>query len=144
MSYRLSNTTAAAAAKAGFSTATGYRIQSDPRLPSQKKMPRGRRRPDPLEGVWDKEIIPLLEATPELRAVSVFEEVQRRHPELAPGVRRTMERRIRKWRALNGPERDVIFRQEQVPGRLGLPDFTGMSGGAAKERRRCFSGIGCF
>ena len=32
-----------AAAKAGFSTATAYRIESDPRLPSQKRKPRGRR-----------------------------------------------------------------------------------------------------
>ena len=27
-----------------------YRIENDPRLPSQKKAPRGRRRPDPLGG----------------------------------------------------------------------------------------------
>ncbi len=33
---------------------------------------------------------------------------------------------MRKWRAQNGPERDVIFRQEHAPGRLGLSDFTGM------------------
>ena len=32
-----------------------------------------------------------------------------------------MERRIRHWRALHGLERDVIFRQEHEPGRLGLP-----------------------
>ena len=38
-----------------------------------------------------------------------------------------MERRISKWRALNGPNRDVIFRQEHPPGRLGLSDFTDMS-----------------
>ena len=38
---------AAIAAKAGFSTATACRIEADPRLPSQKKEPRGRRRPDP-------------------------------------------------------------------------------------------------
>ena len=37
----------AIAAKAGFSTATACRIEADPRLPSQKKEPRGRRRPDP-------------------------------------------------------------------------------------------------
>ena len=61
-----------------------------------------------------------------MRPVAIFEEVLRRHPELAPGVRRTLERRILQWRALNGPERDVIFRQEQVPGRLGLSDFTDM------------------
>jgi transposase InsO family protein len=127
MSFRLNNTTAVAAAKAGFSTATGYRIENDPRLPSQKQQPRGRRRPDPLDGVWEAEIVPLLEATPDLRAVAIFEEILRRHPEIAPGMRRTLERRVRKWRALNGPERDVIFRQEHHPGRLGLSDFTDMS-----------------
>ena len=46
-------------------------------------------------------------------------------PEIGAGVRRTLERRIR-WRALNGAERDVIFRQEHPPGRLGLSDFTDM------------------
>ena len=126
MSFRKTHTVAVAAAKAGFSTATGYRIENDPRLPSRKKAPRGRRRPDPLEGIWEREIVPMLEATPDLRPVGIFEEVLRRHPELAPGVRRTLERRILQWRALNGPERDVIFRQEQVPGRLGLSDFTDM------------------
>ena len=38
----------------------------------------------------------------------------------------TLERRIRAWRALNGAEQDVIFRQEHPPGRLGLCDFTDM------------------
>src|SRR5262249_44063080 len=37
-----------------------------------------------------------------------------------------MERRIRSWRALNGAEQDVIFRQEHPPGRVGLSDFTEM------------------
>ena len=126
MSFQPSNTTAVAAAKAGFSTATGYRIKNDPRLPSQKTPVRGRRRPDPLADVWDAEILPMLKAAPDLRAVAIFEEILRRHPEIAPGIRRTLERRIRKWRALNGPEQDVIFRQEHRPGRLGLSDFTDM------------------
>jgi transposase InsO family protein len=39
-----------------------------------------------------------------------------------------VERRIRTWRALNGANRDVIFRQEHPPGRLGLSDFTEMGG----------------
>jgi hypothetical protein len=38
-----------------------------------------------------------------------------------------MERRIRNWKALSGPNQGVIFRQQQIPGRLGLPDFTDMS-----------------
>ena len=41
-------------------------------------------------------------------------------------MRRTLERRIRRWRALNGPEQDVIFRQQHPPGRTGLSDFTDM------------------
>jgi hypothetical protein len=118
---------AAAAAKAGFSTATAYRIEADPRLPSQKAKPRTRRRPDPLAGVW-KEIVAMLEAAPGLRAVAIFEELCRRHPEIDPGVRRTLERRVAQWRALNGPNRDVIFRQEHPPGRMGLSDFTDMGG----------------
>jgi hypothetical protein len=126
MRSRHTDTPAIASAKAGFSTATAYRIEADPRLSSQKKAPRGRRRPDPLAEVWDSEIVPMLEAAPGIRAVAVFEEIVRRHPELGPGVRRTLERRLRAWRALHGPERDVIFRQEHPPGRTGLSDFTDM------------------
>jgi len=124
MKYRSTDPVPVAAAKAGFSTATGYRIQADPRLPSEKRSPRGRRRPDPLEGIFDEEVVPMLEAAPGLRPVAVFEELLRRHPELGAGVRRTLERRIRAWRALHGPEQDVIFRQRHEPGRLGLSDFT--------------------
>jgi hypothetical protein len=127
MSFRLTHDTAVAAAKARISTATGYRIENDPRLPSQKKAPRGRRRPDPLADVWDSEIVPILKATPGIRAIAVLEEMRRRHPEIGPGIRRTLERRMRGWRALAGPEQDVIFRQEHAPGRLGLSDFTDTS-----------------
>src|SRR5256885_906543 len=126
MKSRQSNVPAIAAAKAGFSTATAYRIEADRWLSSQKKKPRGRRRPDPLAEVWDSEIVPMLEAAPGLRAVAIFEEICRRDLGIAPGVRRTLERRIAGWRALNGPNRDVIFRQEHPPGRMGLSDFTDM------------------
>ena len=105
MSSRHSNDTTVSAAKAGFSTATGYRIEDDPRLPSQKKASRGRRRPDPLSQVWDAEIVPLLKAAPGLRAIAVLAEIRRRHPEIGPGIRRTLERRIgTSWRsrALHG------------------------------------------
>jgi len=128
MKSRQTKAPAIAAAQAGLSTATAYRIEADPRLPSQKKMPRGRRRPDPLAGVWEGEIVPMLQAAPGVRVVAIFEELCRRHPEIAMGVRRTLERRIARWRALNGPNRDVIFRQEHPPGRMGQSDFTDMCG----------------
>jgi hypothetical protein len=81
---------------------------------------------DTARAVWDSEIVPMLQNAAGLRAVAVFDEIRRRHPEISAGVRRTLERRIRAWRALNGPERDVIFRQEPVPGGLGLSDVTDM------------------
>ena len=117
----------AAAAKAGFSTATAYRIESDPRLPSQKRPQRERRRADPLADIWDKDVLPLLEKAPGIRPVAVYEELLRRDPKLDPGIRRTLERRMRAWKAQYGPEREVIFRQTHEPGRLGLSDFTDMS-----------------
>src|SRR5215207_7035982 len=127
MIYRHSKDASVAAAKSGFSRATGYRIENDPRLPSQKKAPRGRRRPDPLAEVWDDEIVPILKSAPGIRAIAVLDEIRRRHPQISAGIRHTLERRMRGWRALAGPEQDVIFRQEHEPGRLGLSDFTDTS-----------------
>jgi len=124
MTFRHIEPAPIAAAKAGFSTATAYRFEQDRRLPSQKKVPRSRRRPDPLGEVWDSEVVPLLKSAPGLRPVAIFDEIRRRHAEIGAGIRRTLERRIRTWRALNGADKDVIFRQEHPPGRLGLSDFT--------------------
>ena len=127
MKLRQTHPIEVATAKADFSRSTGYRIGQDPRLPSQKAQPRERRRPDPLETIFDAEVVPLLKEAPGLRPVAIFEEMLRRYPELTPGIRRTLERRIRSWRALHGAEQDVIFRQVHEPGRLGLSDFTEMS-----------------
>jgi hypothetical protein len=128
MDYRRTLSPEAAAAKAGFSTASAYRIEADPRPPTQKKEPRGRRRPDPLALYWDAEVVPILKAAPGIRVIGVLQELRRRHPDLDRNIRRTLERRIQAWRALHGPEQDVIFRQEHEPGRLGLSDFTETNG----------------
>ena len=127
MKYRQSATVPVAAAKAGFSPATGYRLAKAAVLPSEQDRPRGRRRPDPIAAIFDSEIVPLLRSAPAIRPIAVFEEMRRRHPDLPPGVRRTIERRIQAWRAFNGPEREVIFRQTHEPGRLGFSDFTEMA-----------------
>lgn len=127
MKFRQTNTTAVAAAKASISTATAYRIEKDSRRPSQRKVPRERRRPDPLAEIFDAEIVPLLRAAPGIRPVAIFDEMIRRHPELGNGIRRTIERRVRSWRAVYGEEQEVIFRQVHEPGRMGLSDFTDMA-----------------
>jgi len=126
MKHRLTEGPPVAAARAGFSLATAYRIEEDPRLPSQKKAPRERRRPDPLAEFFDSEVVPMLQAAPGIRPLAVLEEMLRRHPDLSRTVRRTLERRIRAWRAVHGQERDVVFRQVHEAGRLGLSDFTEM------------------
>ena len=124
MTLRRTQRRQTAAAKACFSASSGARIDADPRMPSQKHTPRGRRRADPLEPFWNAEIEPMLEAMPGLRPITVFDEVRRRHPEFSEAWRRTLERRMRLWQALHGPGREVIFRQEHPPGQQGLSDFT--------------------
>ena len=90
MTLRRTHSRQVAAAKAGFGTTTGARLDADPRLPSQKKAPRGRRRPDPLEPYWVKEIEPMLRASPDLRPVTIMGEMQRRHPAFLPEFRRPL------------------------------------------------------
>jgi len=127
MTFRQTDGPAIAAAKAAISTATAYRHEHDHRLPSSQKKPRGRRRPDPLVDFFDAEVVPMLTAAPGLRSVAIFEEMQRRHPDLSAGARRTLERRIRSWRAVHGADQEVIFRQVHEPGRMALSDFTDMT-----------------
>jgi hypothetical protein len=67
----------------------------------------------------------MLEAAPGVRAVAIFQELCRGHPEIAIGC-------AGPWSAvgglLNGRSRDVIFRQKHPPGRMGLSDLTDMGG----------------
>ena len=81
---------------------------------------------DPLAGIWEQDAVPLLQSCPTLSAVTVYEELLRLHPLLDPKVKRTVQRRVRLFKIKNGKERDVIFAQTKVPGRLGISDFTDM------------------
>ncbi len=115
----------AAAAKAGVSVRSARRIEQQTTLPSQREPRHWRTRSDPLAGVWETELLPLLRSAPALTAVTLLEELQRRYPErFGSGLLRTLQRRVRRWRALEGEEREVFFAQEHEPGRLGLSDFT--------------------
>src|SRR3974390_1328735 len=123
--HRNKLTQVAAAAKAGISERSARRVEASNVLPSQRPERHWRTREDPLNAVWESEIVALLQADAQLNAVTVLEELQRRHPgEYGGGVLRTLQRRMRHWRALYGAEREVYFAQEHPPGRLGLSDFT--------------------
>jgi hypothetical protein len=118
-------TQVAAATRAGISERSARRVEQSAALPSQRQARTWRTRADPLGEVWDAEVIPLLVADSALNAVTLLEELQRRHPgEYDSGVLRTLQRRMRQWRAVHGAEREVYFAQEHPPGRLGLSDFT--------------------
>jgi transposase InsO family protein len=101
-------------------------LDKNPVLPSQRKRKRSwRTRKDPLAAVWPR-AVELLSTTPGLMAVTVFETLQDEFGEAAvpPSVRRTLERRIADWQALNGPDKEVFFPQRHDPGARGLSDFT--------------------
>jgi transposase len=128
---RLSKTEATqelAAAKAGMDPKTARKYLADGRLPSERSADRDwRTRADPFADVWDQ-IRGQLEAHPALEAKTIFEALQEKYPgEFPAGQLRTLQRRVRQWRALEGPGREVFFRQEHVPGRLGQSDFTHMT-----------------
>ena len=83
MTFRQTDGPAVSAAKASISTATAYRFEQDHRPPSAKEKSRGPRRPDPLATFSDAEVVPMLTTAREVRAVAIFDEMQRHHPDLS-------------------------------------------------------------
>jgi hypothetical protein len=117
----------AAAATAGMSVRTARKWQRGP-LPSEAKKPREwRTRADPFEGIWEEVIEPLLikDEKSELEAKTLMELLVERDPErYAMNHLRTMQRRVRDWRALHGADKEVYFQQEHPPGNEAGIDFT--------------------
>jgi hypothetical protein len=116
-----------AAATAGMSVRTARNWETGP-LPSETKRPRDwRTRPDPFSSVWDGEVVPLLVADDKrvLEAPTVLAVLNEKHPgEFHAGQVRTLQRRMRDWRAVHGPGKEVFFEQEHVVGREAAIDFT--------------------
>lgn len=119
---------AVAAAKAGMSEKTARRYRDLGRLPGEVRPAHDwRTRKDPFEKVWAG-IKSQLEQEPRLEARTLFEALQREQPGVfADGQLRTLQRRIKHWRAVEGPAREVYFPQVHEPGRLCESDFTHMT-----------------
>ena len=119
-----------AAAKAGMSERTASTWQRGP-LPSETKTEREwRTREDPFASVWESEVLPLLERDKKgvLEAKTILEVLQAKHEEQYPEAQlRTLQRRVRVWRAEHGPPKEVMFPQVHPPGREGAFDFTCMN-----------------
>ena len=120
---KLGKTQVQAAAKAGISERTSRRIERAGGVRGHK--PRHwRTRDDPFAKVWD-EITEQLAQQPSLQALTLLEWLQERYPEAYPDhLLRTLQRRVKTWRALYGPDKEVMFLQAHPPGQFALSDFT--------------------
>ena len=125
MNIRKNKSQALAAAKAGISERSARRIDGAVALPSQNPRRYWSSRANPFGDVWDAEVVPLLRSAPTLMAITLLRKLQDDHPGRFPdGMLRTLQRHVRKWRALQGPAKEVFFPQEHAPGQQGLSDFT--------------------
>jgi hypothetical protein len=108
-----------------MSKKTARKYRDDHRLPSQRKEARDyRTRLDPFADVWD-EVQAWLEDKPTIKPTTLMEWLQRTYPGRFPdSTKRTLERRVSRWRALHGPGKTVSFPQKHHPGRLAASDFT--------------------
>ena len=116
-----------AAAKAGMSDKTARRYRHLGKLPSQcRAMHDWKTREDAFEGDWPW-AQELLKNNAGLEAKTLFEALQREKPgKYQDGQLRTFQRRVRRWRALEGPGQEIFFAQVYQPGEWCESDFTHM------------------
>jgi hypothetical protein len=121
-------TQAVAAARSGMSERTVRKYERAGLLPSQLRQPRGyRTRVNPFADDWPW-VVAQLERDPALQATTLFAVLSERQPcRYRPIQVRTLQRHIAAWRAVAGPEREVMFAQVHAPGEMGQSDFTHMS-----------------
>ena len=118
---------AVAAAKSGMDEETARKYKKLGRLPSQvKKLHNWRTRQDPFKEIWDEALSFLW--NPGLEAKTIFSYFQRKYPgKFQDGQLRTFQRKVKSWRALDGPPKEVYFPQKHYPGMLSESDFTSMN-----------------
>jgi len=116
------------AAKADMDQKTARKYRGLNKLPNEMKVDHTwRTREDPFDNVWE-EVKGKLKINPGLEARTLFEDLQRRYPgSFADGQLRTLQRRVKIWRALEGSHREVFFPQVHKPGELCQSDFTDMT-----------------
>ena len=116
-----------AAERSGMDEKTARKYLKSGKLPSQIKMPRiYRTHADVFESIWP-EGQSYLEQNPGLEAKQLFEHFQRTYPGIfSDGQLRSFQRKVKNWRAVEGPIKEVFFPQVHHPGKLSASDFTHM------------------
>jgi hypothetical protein len=128
-----------AAAKAGMDEKTARKWRSLGKMSEEVSVEHfWRTREDPFEEVWAG-LEEKLRINPALEAKTLFEDLQRRNPgRFGDGQLRTLQRRVKIWRALEGPPREVYFPQVHKAGELCQSDFTSMNSLGVTIQRQPF------
>jgi hypothetical protein len=116
------------AAKAGMARNTARKYVRSGNPPSQSKPVHDwRTRKDSFECVFD-ELAGFLKSEPGLRASTLFDYVQRQYPgQFSDGQLRSLQRRVKFWRATEGAGKEIFFAQEHIAGDLCQSDFCHMT-----------------
>lgn len=115
------------ALKTGMDEKTARKYRDTGKLPSElKKEHSWQTRKDPFKDDWEY-IKQQLNFEPGLEALTLFNDLQSKYPgKYQDGQLRTLQRKIKRWRATEGPHKEVMFPQKHHPGRLSQSDFTHM------------------
>jgi transposase InsO family protein len=118
-----------AADAAGMSSKTARKYLQSGKMPSQCRVEHiWSTRQDPFADDWDfvEQLLKDTQAT--LEAKTIFEYLQRAYPgKYHNGQIRTLQRRIKAWKALYGPSKEIFFSQHYHPGQWACSDFTSMN-----------------
>lgn len=114
-----------AAMKADMDRKTARKYVAAGELPSEMKAVRDwRTRVDPFADHWP-DLEAQLRDAPGLEAKTLLDDLMMRYPErYTEGQLRTLQRRVRQWRAIEGPDQDVKLGQRHRPGEAAQSDFT--------------------
>lgn len=114
-----------AAMKADMDRKTARSYLRLKKLPSQLPVERTwKTHADPFAEDWP-EIAERLAAAPELEAKGLFQDLQSKRPGVyQDGQLRTFQRRVKVWQVEHGPDKEIYFPQEHVPGEAMQVDFT--------------------
>ncbi len=114
-----------AAMRAGLDRKTARKYVSSGKLPSELVKPRDwRTHEDAFLEHWP-ELEVMLDDAPALEAKTLFELLVEKYPDrYESGQLRTLQRRVKSWRAERGPDKDVVLGQIHRPGEAAQTDFT--------------------
>ena len=113
---------------AEISERSGQRIEAGVLQPNRGRVRDWSTRKDPLAGVWEEVLEPMLRREPKLKPMTLFDYLQEQYPGQYPQVLRTLQRRVQAWKAVHGPAPEVMFELRHEPGVMGISDFTELKG----------------